>query len=482
MRVHLLLFLCLYFQAFDLFSQEPDTSLEKKSRILSMYVDKVDEKSESIERRLTQNTARLLHKWRKQETKIFNIVAKKDSLKAAALVLESTLKYEDLQKKFADKASLQQYIPSLDTLSSSLKFLEQNSNLLSQTKVVTEKLKSALTNTRGLATEFKKAEDLKAFLKQRNQFLHDQLSRLGYLKQLKKFKKQAYYYSAQVYEYKSLLKDYKKTERKALEFLSKTKLYKDFMRKHSMLSSLFRLPGDPADPSVASTLPGLQTRTQVNQIIQQQIAVGGPAGQQQLQQNLQAAQAQITQLKDKLLRFPSPNGDLDEAELEGNFKPNQQKTKSLWQRLEIGTNVQSQKSNGFFPTMTDLGLSLGYKLNDKSIIGIGGSYKIGWGKSIRHISLTHQGVSLRSFADWKIKGSFWLTGGFEMNYRSGFKTIEQLREINAWQRSGLLGLSKAVSLKTKFFKKTKLQLMWDFLSFNQVPKTQPFVFRIGYTL
>ena len=91
------------------------------------------------------------------------------------------------------------------------------------------------------------------------------------------------------------------------------------------------------------------------------------------------------------------------------FKPNSQKTKSFFRRLEFGINIQSQRSNGYFPVTSDIGLSLGYRLNDKSTIGVGISYKVGWGKNIQHINITHQGVGLRSFVDWKIKGSFWLS-------------------------------------------------------------------------
>ncbi len=63
------------------------------------------------------------------------------------------------------------------------------------------------------------------------------------------------------------------------------------------------------------------------------------------------------------------------------------------------------------PSRSDLGLSLGFKLNKKSIIGIGSSYKMGWGRDIRHISLTHQGASIRSFIDFQLIKSFYLSGG-----------------------------------------------------------------------
>ena len=142
--------------------------------------------------------------------------------------------------------------------------------------------------------------------------------------------------------------------------------------------------------------------------------------------------------------------------------------------------MQTQKGSYYLPVQTDIGLSVGYKLNRKSIIGFGASYRMGWGKDIRHIRITHQGVTVRGFADYKIKGTFWITGGYEMIYQSSFRKIVELRTISAWQRSGLLGVSKVVTLKSNLLKKTKIQLLWDFLSYNQVPQTQPILFRIEY--
>jgi hypothetical protein len=244
-----------------------------------------------------------------------------------------------------------------------------------------------------------------------------------------------------------------------------------------MLASLFRMPGDPNDPISQAGMAGLQTRAQVNNLIQQQIASGGPNAQAQFQQNVQDAQSQINQLKNKITK--SGSGNSDDIVPDG-FKPNQQKTKGFWKRLEYGTNFQSQKATNLFPVTSDIGLSVGYKLNDRSVIGIGTSYKLGWGSGWNHIELSNQGIGLRSYVDWKIKGSFWLSGGYEQNYKTAFNDFEQLKDKSAWQSSGLIGVSKVVSMKMKFFKNTKLQLLWDFLSYQQAPKTQPIVFRVGY--
>jgi hypothetical protein len=80
----------------------------------------------------------------------------------------------------------------------------------------------------------------------------------------------------------------------------------------------------------------------------------------------------------------------------------------------------------------------------------------------------------------KIKGSFFASGGFEYNYTTPFRSMQQLHKWDDWTRSGLIGISKTVSVKSRVFKKTKLQLLWDFLSYQQTPKTQAFLFRIGY--
>jgi hypothetical protein len=162
------------------------------------------------------------------------------------------------------------------------------------------------------------------------------------------------------------------------------------------------------------------------------------------------------------------------------FKPNNQKTKSFLKRLELGGNIQSQKARYFFPVTSDLGFSIGYKINDRSVIGLGGSGKVGWGSSWNNIQLTYQGVSARSFLDYKVKGSFYLTGGYEMNYKTFINSIQQLQSYSAWQKSGLIGLSKKYAVSKKL--NGEVKVLWDFMSYQQVPKTQPVLFRIGYSI
>jgi hypothetical protein len=127
-----------------------------------------------------------------------------------------------------------------------------------------------------------------------------------------------------------------------------------------------------------------------------------------------------------------------------------------------------------------MGITLGYRLSDNNTIGIGASALIGWGSDIRHVRVTGSGLGIRSFADIHLQKTFYLSAGLEYNYQPVFTELRQLPGIHDWQQSGLIGISKIVSVKSRVFSKTKLQLLWDVLSYQQTPQTTPIKFRIGY--
>ena len=471
-------------------AQDAKPSLDSIIDFPSSYFNKVQNKYAALDDRLTKKTEKYLQRLFSREKRIQRKLAKIDSAGAQQLFANAEKQYAQLTDKIKSKIDNKvsgvngAYLPMVDSIKTSLSFLEKNSSLLSQSKGVTDKVKGSLTQVNQLQSKLQQTEQVKSFIQQRKQQIKESLSKYtnlprGIANDVTDFNKQAYYYNAQIKEYKEALKDPDRMIEKGLSLLNKLPAFTQFMKQHSELASLFRLPDNYGTPQ---SLAGLQTRAQVQQQIQTQLASGGPNAQQYLQQNLQAAQAQLNTLKDKLNKLGgNGSGDMEMPD----FKPNNQKTKSFWQRLEYGTNFQTVKNN-FFPTTTDMGLSVGYKLNDKSAVGIGASYKMGWGQDIKHIAITHQGMGLRSYLDVKLKGSFFASGGFEYNYQPiGADSLSSnsgmhWNEISSWQKSGLVGISKVVSIKSKFFKKTKLQLLWDFMSYQQVPRTQPVKFRVGY--
>lgn len=457
-------------------SQEEVSTGNKLTHFPARFLNRLQQKTTSLEAKLVTKSQKALQQLAKQEARLKKKLAKKDSLQAEALFGNVEEKYvhwqEQLLKPVDNVSSTGEYLPHLDTLSTSLQFLSGHSNLLPNAQALSAPVQNALHSVSNFKGKLHTTEQIQQYLRERQDVLKEQLQRFGFTKEFQQFQQQAYYYKQQVQEYKNILEDPSRLQKQAIALLQKLPAFRQFLQEHSQLASLFRLPGNYASQA---SLAGLQTRSIVQGILQDRIAAGGPNAMTSFQQNIQDAQGQLAQLKDKLNQLGG-SGELDMPD----FKPNHQKTKTFMQRLEYGTNLQSQPSSNWFPTTTDLGLSVGYKLNDKSIIGIGASYKVGWGRDIQHIAVTHQGVGIRSFADVKLKGSFYASGGLEYNYQQPFRSLTDLNGIDKWQESGLVGVSKIVSLKSNLFKKTRLQLLWDFLSYRQTPRSQPVKFRVGY--
>lgn len=442
----------------------------------SSYISKISEKAESVEKKLDKKSESIIAQIKRQEGKITRKLARLDSSAAKQMIENAQSRYTELEQRLKNPGKLAAYIPNLDSLGTSLSFLQSNP-LYKQIGDGKNQLSKTIEQVDALKAQLQKAEDIRQFLKERKQYLKEQVEKFGFVKELKSVNKQVYYYAQQLSEYKEILNDPSKIERKALEILNQTSFFKDFMRKNSMLASLFLVDPVPSGSAGMASLAGLQTRQQVSGMMQQQIAMGGPDAQSMVQQNIQAAQSQLSHLKDKILKMGG--GSSDDIMPEG-FKPNTQKTKTFWKRIELGTNIQSQPGTRLLPTTSDFALTAGFKPNDKSVVGIGGSFKLGWGRDIQHISLSGQGLSLRSFLDVKLKGSFWISGGFEMNYRNAFRELSQVNHFDVWQQSGLVGLSKKIPVNNKWFRGTRVQLLYDFLAKQHVPMSQALLFRVGY--
>ncbi len=452
-------------------------SLSASPQISTQYIDRVSAKAGSLEKELDKKSEQALARLQKQENKIRRKLAKLDTLAVAGVFANADEKYKELEQRLQGKLP-SSYNSSLDTMLVSLKFLEGNNQLLLHAKEAKEKLKDALDRANGLNDQFSKAEEIKRFLKKRKEFLKSELSKFGFAKEFKKINKNLVYFSEQVSEYKEILRDSRKIERKAIELLSRTQGFKNFMRRNSMLATLFGAPGTD-DLNSQASLAGLQSRSMVNGLIQQQIAAAGPGAQQIFSQNVAAAQAQLQQLKNKVAQFGGSSSDAEERE---GLRINEQRKKKFWKKWEIDMNAQNNRANAVMPNSTTIGISAGFKPNNWLVAGLGIGGRIGWGKDIRHIEASYSGVSARSFTEIKLKGNLHAFGGLEMNYRPEIRSIEQLRDYSAWQKSLLVGISKVVSAKSKFFKKTKAQILWDAMSYQNTPRTQPLILRFGYNI
>lgn len=456
------------------------------NRILSLpdkVFGKVDRQSQQLTQKLNNQTEKYLSKLERREQQLKRKLWHTDSVKAKEVfgnVEERYANLKDQLKTTANQPFSAVYSGHADSLTTALTFLN-NSPALQNAKGISANLK----NVRALQNKFNQTETIRKQIKARQDALKQQLQNTPVAKEFAKYKKQVYYYQAQVKEYRTMLNDPKFMGAKLLDAARKIPLFDQFFKNNSELAGLFALPGSSAASSGFVTNPNLQTRVQVGQILQQQFTGTASSSGQFIQQGVSNAQSQINQLKQKFTEF----GNSDNSDDIPDFKPNNQKTKPFVQRFELGSNLQTTRARSFFPVTTDIGLSLGYKLNSKSIIGFGGSFKMGWGTGFNQISITGQGAGLRTFFDWKasskasrfkILSGLWLSGGYEQNYFAVFRSFSELNNRAVWKPSALFGISKVIDIKSKIFKKTKVQLLYDFLWQQQLPQTQPLLFRFGY--
>jgi hypothetical protein len=482
-------FLCLALSAAC--AQGVDSTTGKLLNYPTRFFGKLQAKLTGLNSRLANETQQYLEKMARREAKLQQKLMASDSTGAKQLFAGSAQQYAALiQKLRTDTGSSRQrlsgpYQPYADSLQGELGFLKKNPQLLSNVNPAA--LQGSMSQLQAMQAKLQVASAAQVFIQQRRQQITQYLSQHGPLQALEsnyasRVNQEAYYYSQRVAGYREMLSDPGKLGQKALSMVSGLPAYQHFMQANGQLAGLFKLPNaGGGGGAAAQPLPGLQTHSQIATQVQSQVSSGASGasggGEGMVQSKVQAAQSELDSYKSRLSQLGAGGAVADAS----GFRPNEQKTKTFLHRLEYGVNFQTTTSSYYYPTTTDFGLSLGYRLGHSNVIGIGASYKMGWGSSIQHVAITGQGVGLRSFLQVGIKNGFSAVGGFEYNYTTPFTNLQQLRRISDWTRSGLIGLSKTVSLKSRVFSKTQVQLLWDFLSYQQEPQTAPLVFRVGYT-
>jgi hypothetical protein len=458
----------------------------------SRLLGHIQSRTADLNRDMTLQTEKMLQGMARREAKMQQRLVATDSIGARNLFSNSQKEYASLIQQMQSGPAKPLpptggvYQPYMDSLKGAVTFLNKNPGLLSGSgnglpADLQGRLNGAAGELQSAQVKLQVVAQAKAFIQQRRQQISQYIARHANVQGILSkpygvMNQDVYYYSQRAQQYRDLLNSPDRMEKQALARLSGLPAFQSFMKNNSELSGLFSIPGAGMGTGAGQPLPGLQTHVQVSQQVQGQVAASGEAGMNAFQSKLQSAQQQLNSYKSKLnnLGAGSTPGDIPD------FRPNDQKTKTLWRRLEYGVNFQTTHTNYYYPIVTDLGVSLGYRLAHGRVIGLGASYKLGWGSGINHIAITSQGAGLRSFIQVPVKGSFSATGGFEYNYTTPFTSYQQLRQLEYWTKSGLIGVTKTISLKSKLLKKTQLQLLWDFLSYQQTPKTQPILFRIGY--
>jgi hypothetical protein len=466
-------------------AQQGDSAVDKILNFPNRLFARVQSKTADLNKKLEKQTEKYLKKLIREEDLLKKKLYQNDSAKYSQLFAANPSgQYQSLVQKIKtdslalNSSASSEYLPYLDSLHGSLSFLKINPQLIGNSDLLGTNIQQSLSQVTQIQAKLQDADEIKQFIEERKAQIKQWIMTAanlppGVQRIYQDYNQELYYYNEQVKEYKDMLNDPDKMFETALVLLNKLPAFTDFIKNNSILATLFRVPGNYG---TVNGLVGLETRDQAMAMIQNQVGAGGPNAAATMDQNMASAQDQLSQLKERLTSLGSGNGSIDMAD----FKPNAEKTKTFLKRLEYGLDIQTLQATNFYPTTSDIGLSLGYKLKGGNSIGIGASYKIGWGTDIHHISISNQGVGLRSFVNIQMKKNLYMTGGLEYNYQQPFSNYQQIHNLSDWQQSGLIGITKSITMNTKFIKKTNVQVLWDFLSYYQVPRTQPFKFRVGY--
>lgn len=457
---------------------QSDSSVAVLTTVPDKYISTIDKKIDRYSHRISSKTEKTLTKLSKWENKIKNTLQKVNPEAANNLFGNNQLTFNSLLQKIKQGEAIkleyqQEYNKYRDDLTTNIKYLEKQKDFLENS--VAKKVKMTGEKIQKLNELSDSTDAIQEFIRERKkQLISTAFQYIAKSKYLTKINKEVWYYAETMKNYKQLFSDEEKTEKLVKDVLNKVPGFQQFVRKNSMFYSIFGSSGDMVS---INGIAGLQTRSSIQNLLQQKIVGQAGSAQQVVSQSISSAQGALNQLKQKLNNPPIGSGEGGLPD----FKPNTQKTKTFLQRLELGSNIQFAKNNNLMPTTADVALTLGYKLNDKSVAGIGTGYKLGMG-SIDKIRFSTEGISVRSFIDWKLKKQFFISGGWEMNYLTSMPTdVTAIKYDNGWQQAALGGITKKLNIKTKWFKETKLQLLYDFLARQHTPVSQPVLFRVGYS-
>lgn len=466
--------------------QNADTAvtLPQKTR---HRIDKTIAAQQALAARLKRQQLKLIAKLQLVEAKAGQQLKNVDSTAATNYLQRTNEAYGKLLEKFnAGKTGAggvtEPYIPRLDSLQCLVNFLGAGQE-------GKENLTKALKNMEGLKSDWLRGENIKSFLEERGMMLknlQEQYPQLGNIKNAAaKYSKEIAYYKDRLSNWKEELNKPANWEATALKALNKVPVFQRFLRENSQLASLFGIQTNAAPGMTAVAMNGMQTRASLQTLLQERLGPAAANLEQQLATQAAAPGTGFTGIRNKITSLRSAGVMEDDAAAMPSSGKNSQRTKPFLKRLEYGFDLQTGKRSAYqFPASNDLALLLGYRLNDRLVTGIGIAYKFSLGEAWNKLNLTHDGIGLRSYLDWKLTaagkgnnvlfGNIWISGGMEQNYWARFESIAALRNL-AWQTSGLVGVSKKISYRKKT---ARLQLLWDFL---HPAGNRSVVFRWGYT-
>jgi len=278
-------------------------------------------------------------------------------------------------------------------------------------------------------------------------------------KWLGKMEKERYYYTAQINEYRKPLRDPNALDEKLMNALRKDPRWAEFAAT---------LPAKPQNPDK------MQPRKMVQQMIQTQATAIDPDPASLLRD----AKKKGNDLLGNLTNQASSFGNMDNSAQMPKFTPNPYKTKSFWNRIDVGFNLQFDNRTNSLPSAGVAGAQASFNFNPKFSVGVLTNYRFGMGE-ITNIHFSHAGAGYGTFANYKVWKGIGVQAGYERNWRAEM-LVRENRYPAAWTNSALAGFAYEYGIGKKA--KASVGVFYDFLYRQHTPQTNAVLWRMGWKM
>lgn len=446
-------------------------------RLVERFIKATKIKSESLYKKTLKQYQKAIKNGIFAETTLKDILSKKDSVEGNRVFGNAEDVYAKWRRDDFLNSSLSanriDKTPYFDSISSSIAYFQQLA-VKFENKIGAHELQQLLNRYNDLELLLNRTAKLQQFMKERRAYLKQQLSKWDLGKFMNRFDKTIYYFGQIVDDYKTIINQKSAVERKVLSIIRENGDFRNLLHQRVSLLPKIKLPHS-GSKNLEAAHSGLQTRAFVQKkIMKMPIDSVAPEVflKRQVEEEglLQKNNQVVPQLRQAVMKYL---GELP------SFNVNKQKGKGFVRRLEAGINLQFGRMIKTLPTSGELAFSLGYKVNDKSTIGLAASYRVGVSGTIKKLHINNQGIGIRSFIDWKIKGNFYVTGGYERNFLPEVNNTTIINDIriNEWQNSALIGAMKKYSLGKR---KVAIQILLDILSINKQGFRTPVLVRNAF--
>ena len=285
---------------------------------------------------------------------------------------------------------------------------------------------------------------------------------------LKDIDKNCYYFTQGMNGFKDLYTNPAKGIENSL--LKKLSFSKDFKLFETQFNSI-PISGISALPGSTSDMSAYQTKAQVQAMLPQNAPGIDAETKAALLSNMQNSLTRFNELKNE-------QPDISLLKDKPTFKINPYKGLPLRQRLVPGFTFQPQIKQLNQPITIDLGATLGFKLTERLTPLIGASAKTGWGKDIRHLAFTYQGIVAKAGIDTKLMYGFSFQTWYEATWKPQPDLLLEDRNPNYPEPSFIAGICNTYQISKKV--KGILMIGYDFFYNKHTPYTSPWVIRMGW--